>query len=47
MDQIKRMTDVKVRYGGYDQKKWDTNIKLREYFEEKMGEDLYLVVGKE
>ncbi|MBR5178778.1 MAG: HD domain-containing protein [Lachnospiraceae bacterium] len=47
MDQIARMTDVKIRYGGYDQKKWDTNIKLRKYFEEKMGEDLYLAVGKE
>ena len=46
MDQIERMTDVKNRYGGYDQKKWDTNIKLKEYFEEKMGEDLYLAVGK-
>ena len=47
MDQIERMTDVKTRYGAYDPQKWDTNIRLREYFEEKMGEDLYSAVDKE
>lgn len=47
MDQIDRMTDVKNRYGAYDQGKWDTNIKLREYFEAKMGEDLYIAVDKD
>ncbi len=47
MDQIERMTDVKNRYGDYDQEKWDTNIRLREHFEEKMGEDLDIVVDKE
>ena len=47
MDQIARMTDVKNRYGDYDQSKWDTNIKLREYFEAKMHQDLYLAVDKE
>ena len=46
MDQIDRMTDVKNRYGGYDQDKWDINIKLKEYFEEKMGLDLYVAVDK-
>ena len=46
MDQIERMTDVKNRYGAYDQGKWDANINLRKYFEGKMGEDLYVVVGK-
>ncbi len=47
MDQIDRMTDVKIRYGGYDQDKWDINIKLKEYFEKKMGLDLYVAVDKE
>ena len=47
MDQIDRMTDVKNRYGNYDQEKWDANIRLREYFESKMGEDLYAAVDKE
>ncbi len=47
MNQIDRMTDVKMRYGDYDQEKWDTNIRLLEYFENKMGENLYLVVDKE
>ena len=46
MDQIDRMTDVKNRYGGYDQDKWEINIKLKEYFEEKMGLDLYVAVDK-
>ena len=47
MDQIDRMTDVKNRYGAYDQKKWDTNVGLKEYFESRMGEDLYVAVDKE
>ena len=47
MDQIERMTDVKNRYGDYDQEKWDTNIRLRKHFEDMMGEDLYVVVDKE
>ena len=47
MDQVERMTDVKNRYGAYDQEKWDTNIRLRKHFEDMMGEDLYIVVDKE
>lgn len=47
MDQIARMTDVKTRYGAYDQEKWDTNIRLRKHFEDMMGEDLYVVVDKD
>jgi len=47
MDQIERMTDVKTRYGGYDQAKWDANVRLKEYFENKMGMDLYVAVDKE
>lgn len=39
-----RMNDVKGRYGYYPQKKWDRNIQLKEYFEEKMQEELYRVV---
>ncbi len=41
------MQDVKSRYGKYPQKKWDDNLWLREYFEKKMGEDLYTAVDKE
>lgn len=40
-----RMGDVKSRYGYYPQKKWDRNIWLKEYFEEKMQEGLYQAVG--
>ena len=47
MDIIDRMTDVKIRYGGYDQGKWDKNLKLKSYFEDKMQMDLYEAVDKE
>ena len=33
-----RMNDVKSRYGYYPQKKWDRNVWLKKYFEEKMQE---------
>ena len=46
MDIIDRMTDVKNRYGSYDQSKWDTNLGLKAYFEERMGKDLYEAVDK-
>lgn len=42
-----RMGDVKRRYGSYPQEKWDSNLRLKEYFEEKMGKDLYAVVNQE
>lgn len=47
LDIEERMGDVKRRYGSYPQEKWDANIKLKEYFEEKMGKDIYEVVEKE
>ncbi len=42
-----RMNDVKQRYGSYPQEKWDANIKLKRYYEEKMQQDLYLVCEKD
>ena len=39
-----RMNDVKSRYGCYPQEKWDRNMKLKLYFENKMKKDLYRVV---
>ena len=42
-----RMEDVKRRYGAYPQEKWDTNIKLKEYFEMKTGRNIYDIVEKE
>jgi len=42
-----RMNDVKKRYGTYSQAKWDTNIKWKRYFEEKMNQDIYLVCQKD
>ena len=44
---IGRMTDVKNRYGAYDPEKWNKNLWLKEYFEGKMGMDLYEAVDKE
>ena len=38
-----RMSDVKRRYGTYPQEKWDQNLAIRKYFEEKMGKDVYTV----
>ena len=39
-----RMMDVKRRYGEYPQEKWDNNLRLRRYFEEKAGKDIYEIV---
>jgi len=47
MDIIDRMSDVKRRYGSYDQEKWDANIALKENFEKRMGRDLYEAVEKD
>lgn len=47
MDIIDRMSDVKRRYGSYDPEKWQTNLDLKDYFEKKMGMDLYIAVDKD
>ena len=41
-----RMNDVKKRYGSYPQEKWDSNMRLKRYFEKKMKKDIYLVCEK-
>lgn len=46
VDMEERMSDVKRRYGWYPQAKWDANIALKRYFEDKIGQDLYDAVGK-
>ena len=46
MDMEERMADVKRRYGSYPQDKWDKNLELKAYFEEKMQQDIYKVVGR-
>ena len=40
-----RMEDVRRRYGSFPQDKWDKNMELRAYFENKCGRDIYEVVG--
>ena len=47
LDIESRMLDVKQRYGFYPERKWEQNIALKRYFEEKMGKDVYAVVEKE
>ena len=42
-----RMSDVKRRYGSYPKAKWDANIQLKAYFEEKAGKSIYEVVEKD
>lgn len=42
-----RMEDVRRRYGTYPQNKWNSNLALKQYFEEKMGKDIYAVVDKD
>lgn len=44
LDMEERMADVKRRYGSYPQEKWERNLYLRKYFEEKTGRDLYEIV---
>jgi hypothetical protein len=41
------MSDVKRRYGEYDQGKWDKNLELKEYFENRMHRNLYEAVEKD
>ena len=47
MDIEDRMNDVKRRYGNYPQSKWDSNFRLKAYFEQKAHRDLYDLLGKD
>lgn len=46
MEMEERMADVKRRYGSYPQDKWDRNVYLKQFFEEKAGRSIYDIVGK-
>ena len=46
LDIEERMADVKRRYGAYPQTKWDKNLAIKKYFEDKMGRDVYIVVDR-
>jgi len=47
LDIEERMLDVKNRYGSYPKGKWNSNIALKHYFEEKAGKDIYIVVERD
>ncbi len=38
-----RLGDIAERYNGYPQEKWDRVYELKEYFEKRMGADLYQI----
>ncbi|MBE7004264.1 MAG: HDOD domain-containing protein [Ruminococcaceae bacterium] len=46
LDMEERMNDVKRRYGRYPQEKWDANLALKAYFEEKAHGNIYELVEK-
>lgn len=46
LDIEERMSDVKRRYGSYPQEKWDSNIRIKEYFEGRAGKNIYDIVEK-
>lgn len=41
-----RMNDVKNRYGFYPKAKWNKNLEIKDYFEKKLGKDIYSVIKK-
>lgn len=47
LDIENRMNDVKKRYGFYPQDKWNSNMKLKQYFEGKMNKDIYIICEKD
>ena len=47
LDMEERMGDVKRRYGYYPEDKWNINLELKKWFEDRMHADLYAVVEKE
>lgn len=47
LDIEERMTDVKERYGFYPQAKWDSNLRLKAYFEKWADADIYRIVDRD
>lgn len=47
LDIAQRMRDVKQRYGYYPMAKWNSNLELKEHFEKKAGNSIYIIVEKE
>lgn len=46
LDIEQRMNDVKNRYGYYPQPKWDSNMRLKAYFEVRAGADIYEITQR-
>ena len=45
VDMKDRMEDIRRRYGRYPQSKWDRNMELKAYFEQRADTDIYTIVG--
>ncbi len=39
-----RMQDVKNRYGSFPQDKWDKNLAIKAYFEQRTGRNIYEII---
>ena len=46
LDITERMADVRRRYGSYPTQKWNQNLLLKKYFEEKAGDEIYNIVKR-
>lgn len=44
LDIEERMTDIKSRYGFYPMNKWNKNIELKRYFENKTNKNIYEIL---
>lgn len=47
VDIVDRLTDVESRYGKLPQQKWDYTMQLKQYFEERTGDSIYRICGKD
>ena len=47
LDIEERMNSVRKRYGHYPQSKWDANLRLKAYFEEKTHRNIYDLAEKD
>ena len=47
IDQEERMKDVEIRHGSYSSSRKEKNRELKEYFEEKIGQNIYKLINNE
>lgn len=47
IDQEERMKDVEIRHGSYSSSRKEKNRELKEYFEKKIGQNIYKLINNE